>query len=445
MALELARAGRQAVVLEAGEEYAGNDYPCDELTGSTRLYWNGGYEPLSGARIGMLRGKAVGGSTVVNSALLDRFEGGIWDQWRDISGVPHFTHAAAQPDYAAVAADMAIATVPRSAWNTGARVLAGAMGRRGLAVQPLVRATAGCAEEGMDCLHCLFGCRQGRKQSAAVTTLREARALGAQLRTGVEMRVLRLDAGMPLLEGVDAAGCPLRVRARHVVLAAGAVGTTALLLRSGLGRRIPRLGRGIACHPSLVAIARMNHRIDAHLGTYTAIASHGPDLRRQGLKLEHMAAPPIGTAMLVPGFGRAHAQAMQSYRDLLFIELSIQDDAAGRLTVGWNGQPRVHKPLTAGDRQKLARGAALLREILHEAGAVDIWMSDELYGLHPMGGCAIGTDPARSVVDPDFRLHHDRRVTIADSSVFPAAPGHNPSLSIMALSHRAAQGLKATA
>ena len=55
-----------------------------------------------------------------------------------------------------------------------------------------------------------------------------------------------------------------------------------------------------------------------------------------------------------------------------------------------------------------------------------------------MGGCNLGTDPARSVVSPEFRLHGFRRTYAGDSSIFPNAPGINPSLTIMALSLQAA-------
>jgi choline dehydrogenase-like flavoprotein len=60
-----------------------------------------------------------------------------------------------------------------------------------------------------------------------------------------------------------------------------------------------------------------------------------------------------------------------------------------------------------------------------------------------MGGCALGTDPARSVVGPDFRLHGHRRTFVCDSSLFPSAPGINPSLTVMALALRAAEEVRA--
>jgi choline dehydrogenase-like flavoprotein len=53
-----------------------------------------------------------------------------------------------------------------------------------------------------------------------------------------------------------------------------------------------------------------------------------------------------------------------------------------------------------------------------------------------MGGCAIGKKGA--VVDERFQLQGSSRLRVVDSSIFPNAPGINPSLTIMALAHRAA-------
>jgi len=49
----------------------------------------------------------------------------------------------------------------------------------------------------------------------------------------------------------------------------------------------------------------------------------------------------------------------------------------------------------------------------------------------------MGTDPKNSVVNERFQLHGFANIFVADSSIFPAAPGINPALTIMALSHRA--------
>jgi choline dehydrogenase-like flavoprotein len=71
-------------------------------------------------------------------------------------------------------------------------------------------------------------------------------------------------------------------------------------------------------------------------------------------------------------------------------------------------------------------------------GAKEIIDGDIAIGLHLMGGCGMGVDAERSVVSPEFHVHGSRAIYAADSSIFPSAPGINPSFTIMALSLMAA-------
>ena len=55
-----------------------------------------------------------------------------------------------------------------------------------------------------------------------------------------------------------------------------------------------------------------------------------------------------------------------------------------------------------------------------------------MFSAHQMGGCPMGEDPSRSVVDARGRHHEFDNLWIADGSVFPTALGVNPQLSIYA-------------
>ncbi len=108
-----------------------------------------------------------------------------------------------------------------------------------------------------------------------------------------------------------------------------------------------------------------------------------------------------------------------------------------------SGNATVHKALNAEDRARRARGFDAIHKIFASTGAREVRDGQFGVGLHLMGGCALGTDPKRSVVGPDFRLHGHRRTFVADSSLFPNAPGINPSLTVMALALRAAEEVRA--
>jgi choline dehydrogenase-like flavoprotein len=56
----------------------------------------------------------------------------------------------------------------------------------------------------------------------------------------------------------------------------------------------------------------------------------------------------------------------------------------------------------------------------------------------------MGSDPTTSVVDPDGRFHEIENLLCADSSVFATSAGYNPTLTLVALSIRAARLLTGT-
>ena len=91
------------------------------------------------------------------------------------------------------------------------------------------------------------------------------------------------------------------------------------------------------------------------------------------------------------------------------------------------------RAVPAEDRRRRDRGRAAIRNVFRATGAREVIEGGVAIGLHLMGGCTLGVDPATSVTGPDFRLHGFDNIYAADSSVFPNAPGINPSFTIMAL------------
>jgi choline dehydrogenase-like flavoprotein len=65
-----------------------------------------------------------------------------------------------------------------------------------------------------------------------------------------------------------------------------------------------------------------------------------------------------------------------------------------------------------------------------------------VFTAHQMGGCKMGSDPARSVVDPQLRHHVVENLWVVDGSVFPTGLGVNPMESIYAVGSWAAQHVR---
>ncbi len=444
IAYELTKGGAQCVLLEAGREFHRGTYPGNEMDYTTQMFWNGGLEVTRDGRVGLLRGKCLGGTSVVNQADLDRFDELALTDWRDRSGCEFFNLGEMNRLYEYLVTHLAMGEIAPEHYNANARVFLRGLERLGYGWHPLVRAQTDCAlAHGSDCIVCLGGCPRDAKQSALVTTIREARRAGMPVETEFEAQQLLVQSDRVVVRGIQH-GARREIVAARAVLAAGALGNTALLMRSPeIAAKLPALGHKFCCHPQLMSYGVFEEPVDSHKGALQSVQTHDERLRRAGIKLENVFAPPIATAMLMPGIGRRHARHMRRYRHLASIEVAIRDDPIGRIRLDRRQRIVVDKPLSRDDRGRLDSGRQLIKELLVAGGAREVIECRQAYGLHLMGGCAIGIDATTSVVSPDFQMHGHPRLWAADSSIFPSAPGINPSFTIMALSYTASQSMLA--
>lgn len=439
LAMALSQAGLTCLLLEAGLSFDRHTYPRNEVDGNAQLFWGGGIELNTAADIGFLRPKVVGGGSIVNQALMDRFDDLAFDAWRDASGIGWLTRETLDPWYDTAEKEVELRTVPTEFENRNAVVFREGFDANGYRWAPLRRAQADCGfEQGSCCIECLMGCRRDSKQSTPVTVLKKALAAGLTLRSEFQVEHVHPTRDGVTVSGTARDGSRETYRARRLVLASGAIGNSTLLLRSGFGDRLPALGKSFFCHPQFMHLARYDEPVDAHRGPLQSYKSDEPAFRRAGFKLENVFAPPVGIAMLLPGIGAQHARFMRDIRHLACIEVAIRDTCPGRIRVGKAGTPVIEKRLDAEDRRRQAAGLAAVRNIFAATGAREVVEGTLGVALHLQGGCNLGTDPARSVTGPDFRLHGHDAIWAADSSVFPNAPGINPALTIMAMSLKAA-------
>jgi choline dehydrogenase-like flavoprotein len=439
IAHELCRAGARCLLIEAGKHYTRQTYPRNDLDGTAQLYWSGGLELGSDARMVFLRPKVVGGGSVVNQALVDRFDTDAFDSWRSASGVDFFTQEAMAPWYDRAEGEIAIQTIPAEFRNRNADIFEQGFQQLGYRLAPLRRAQKDCRyEEGNCCIECLNGCRIGSKQSTPETVLKKALELGLELRPETEALKIEATKDPIRITCKKSDGSLLTFCAARLVLASGAIGNSRLLLNSGLGKQLPSVGRNFYCHPQYMNFGIYDQPVMSHLGAFQGFKSDDAGFRQNGFKLENVYAGPAALALLVAGFGRQHHRIMERLPHFACIEVCTRDTRPGRITVNRKGKAVVVKRRNAVDLERYRKGLAVIDEIFTITGAKQILHGTVGIGLHLMGGCVIGTDARGSVVSPDFHLHGHPKIFCADSSVFPNAPGINPSLTIMALSKKAA-------
>jgi choline dehydrogenase-like flavoprotein len=433
-------AGMSCLLLEAGKHFNRKTYPRKEVDANSQLYWSGGIELNKRADIGILRPKVVGGGSIVNQALLDRFDDLALDSWKDVSGVSFFDRKTLDPYYDQVLGDVHTQEIPAEYRNGNADIFIKGFKKNGYKCAPLVRAQKDCRYgDGNDCIECLAGCRIDSKQSSAITVLPKALANGLELISEFEVTTVESRAGIVRVTGKDKYGNVHTFRAGNLTLASGAIGNSKILLNSGFQKQNKNIGKNFYTHPQFMTLGLYDHKINAQKGPFQAMKSNDRNFRLNRFKLENVFGPPVAISMLLPGIQKRHQGLMKKITQMACIEVAIRDQNPGTIRVNSKGRVIIDKVIDKRDQATKDKGLAAIHNIFNSTGAREIIDGNFNIGLHLMGGCNMGVSGANSVIDPEFRLHGHKNIFSADSSIFPDAPGINPSLTIMALSKMAGE------
>ena len=440
IAQELCKASWDCLMLEAGKFFNRDTFPRNEMDGNAQLYWNGGLEIDTHAKVAMLRPKVVGGGTIVNQALIDQCDANVLKAWQQESGVDYFNEQDLAPWYKKAEGNVTIQKIPEELWNRNSRIFKEGFQKNGFKYAPLRRAQKDCRyKDKNDCIECLNGCRIDSKQSTPVTSLKRALAAGLQLQPEFEVTHIKKDGPLIHVSGQAADGTQQSFTTKKLVMAGGSMGNTKILFTSGLARDLPMVGNNFYTHPQNMVLARYNEPVNAHKGPFQTLKSDDPNFRAQGFKLENVFAPPASFAMLLPGYGRLHQSLISRINHFACIEVAVRDTQRGKIRVDSNGKLKITKFLNQEDKKRMRLGLDAIDKIFRSTGAAEVIPSRFCIGLHLLGGCNMGQSKRTSVVDPEFHLHGHKNIYLADSSIFPSAPGINPSLTIMALSLKAAE------
>jgi len=337
-------------------------------------------------------------------------------------------------------------------------------------VRANVRAEGPGQRNCVGCGYCNIGCKYDRKLSMLDTALPWAqRDFPGKLDIYAECEVRHIATARSghngtrratAVEGQLPDGRRLTVRARKVVLSAGAIASSWLLMKSGIGRALP-VGQGLCFNMGAPLTADFTDPVRAYEGLQ--ISHFGRPRPERGWVFETWYNPPVAQALNMPGWFERHYANMRRYDHLMAVGILVGTESNGRVARAVTGGPDVVYQPTVGDRRKLADAMVELGRILFAAGArrvlVNGWNDYELTSPnnlpdlmrlaldpaeltlgtgHPQGGNALSQHPDRGVVGPDFRVHGTSNVFVCDASVFPSSLTVNPQLTIMSLAHYAA-------
>ncbi|MBM3267268.1 MAG: GMC family oxidoreductase [Candidatus Sericytochromatia bacterium] len=451
LAWSLARRGWRVAVVEAGEVAR----PVTPRLAMERYYLQQGMVvSLAGGMIPVLAGRAVGGTTVINSGTClmpppDRLE--AWDR---LAGTD-FAAGGLDPYLAAVWDQLPVKVPERSLLGPSNLLIEEgllALGRRDTYVLP--RNAPDCRGSGVCCFVCPTGAKRGTDRAFLPEAVAAGCALLASTRAervrefadGVEVRVSGPEGRRTL-------------RCRHLVLAGGAFGTVGLIRANRLGSAWRMAGRDLRIHPASKAFAYFPRPLHGERGVPQGLGYMAPDLPR--LNFEGIHTPVGVAAQIMPLAGERQRWWLDRYENVASFGMSVQDRATGRVHFG-GGHPQVWYRLDPRDARDLGAGLLLVARAFFAAGAqrvllpvlgmqaefgaeADLDRVDPAEvtparllcaGFHPQGTAGIGR-----VVDRDQRLAGSARIWVADASVFPDSPRVNPQITIMALSLRLADRL----
>ncbi|MEA2683503.1 MAG: choline dehydrogenase [Chloroflexota bacterium] len=457
--------GLRILLLEAGPD-PGLAPPDDILhprlgSGVEAFDWDY-LDPTIG--LGLPRGRILGGSSAVNATIAMRGQPQDYDQWAAMGAtgwgwddcLPYFRRLETDADF-------------------GDREYHGNSGPIHVERAPLMAGeqlyVAACEELGHSRVadHNEPGAigvgpiprnmKDGVRQSVLVTYLAVAR--------GRENLVIRADALVDrlALEGERVVGVHLgggeEIRARHVVLAAGAYNSPALLLRSGIGGRDELAAVGIECRHDLPGVGR--NLMDHPVTLVTLLTDYAPDpsvlrfpvalkMRAGGGELDDLKLSYYpGDAFNMPGLTGIFIEVNDS-RTRGTVTLRSADPAeAPDIQHGFLSDPHDVRLMQVG-----VRHAAEIAEVMSRSAQCELLLPDPATvadddllrehclqfhgtGYHPAGTCRMGSagDP-EAVVGPGLEVHGLGGLHVADASVMPTLPRCNINLPTMMIGERAA-------
>jgi cholesterol oxidase len=525
-ASRLARLGRSVCVLERGRELRPGDYPDTPWRALRQLQVrtprrrigsrSALFELHADDEVSVMVGCGLGGTSLINAGVALRPPAWVFDDERWPAELRGRGSDALAP-YFERAERMLGSTPYPDDWPDPVKLAALTVAAEGVAAtveRPRINVTfeagvnaAGIRQEAcVLCGDCVSGCNHNAKNTVLVNYLPDAVAHGAEIFCETPVRTVRPASGGRggWIVTFDAAGHGRRrlgapasfVFADVVVLAAGTLGSTQILMRSrteGLAVS-PLLGSRFSGNGDVLAFAYDAEMPVRGIGTgrrpSTPETSVGPcitgmvDLtadRTRALLVEEGAIPGALRPLMPAAFAVA-SEAGGSGGPVAFVRrlggrlwrnpgrrlawrggaaddtltyLVMSDDAGdGRLRldgdtvrVDWEG---------AGDRPVFDRNAEVLRKMSASLGATFVgnplstpMFNESLVTVHPLGGCPMADDGAGGVVDHAGRVFtglsgevHDGLV-VADGAVVPRPLAVNPLLTISALAERASELLAA--
>jgi choline dehydrogenase-like flavoprotein len=449
LAYRFAESGRRVLVLERGPHVDPRQFTDDEVAQYLRLYNEGALQLAANFSLQVLQGMCVGGGTTINNALCLPPPELVLEAWE-----PHgLDRAGLREAIEEVRAWFEVAPIRDATTTAAAKRFHAAAAELGLPGElEVMEANISVACRGTG--YCNIGCGYGAKLSTLDMVLPLAQQrFGLELMADVRVEQVECQGAraVRVVGRHGPSGARVAVEADEIVVAAGAIGSSSLLERSGFGG--DAVGRDLHFNINSPLAADFPEPVDSFAGIQMSHAYRAPGGVPDYL-VETWFNPPATQALAMPGWFDRHFENMLRYR-----HMACAGVLAGTTTPGRVKDGRIEFDASPEDRQRVVDGLQVAGRIWLHAGAERVmpatfgWQEYRtpeslaelprrilqtgdllLTSAHPQGGNALG-----AVVDEEFRVRGMENLYVCDASVFPSSVHVNPQLTVMGLAQYAAR------
>jgi choline dehydrogenase-like flavoprotein len=472
LAWEMAEQGRTVVLLEKGGYHPKEDFDQKEDDMIPMLYKNSGLQFTIPGGIAVAQGSCVGGSTVVNDAVCFRTPDAVLGWWTDQLKIENVSPDSMKKYFDKVEKRISVSEVQPYELNKNNLILKTGAERLGWAAGVNSRNCKNCRQ----CGNCQIGCYYGTKQSMLETYISDTQTVhGNLVKIYSDTTANTLVKSGRVVSGVkatvtrnDGRTFDLSVKAKLVIVSAGTIASSQLLLQSNLNVN-GQVGKGVAIHPSPAMIGDFEEEINGNQGIPMAYHCHEFSVLNtgnRGYMLESIFLPPYQFSLPIPGIEYEHKELMSRYPHYALVGSLLQDESVGTVLLGGPMGAVLYYELTKGDAKMMIGGMKSAARALLAAGATMVitshrrrtvlYSDDDLHLIdergvspdaisigsgHPQGGNRMGGAEQNSVVDSYSKVYGFDNLFVCDASIFPTSIGVNPQLTVMALATRAAENI----
>ena len=408
VARELARAGKNVILVERGRDHRGAFYYGTHL--GALIYGDKSCLLFTEEGLNVVRPLMTGGATNMFTGSAARPPSWLKDKY----GVDIDAYVEE------IIKELRIEPLPDELLGTASKRLMEAGNSLGYDWQPLMKFFDPVRSSKFDCgAKCMLGCRCGAKWTAN-EYVDDAVNAGCELLTQARTDELIIEDGQVLgIRGKIGSRAPFEITAEVVVLAAGGIGTPIVMQNSGFFEA----GHGIAMDTTTIVYGVSK---DRGIGFEPPMSVAYTD-DENGYMLSTLMDPWMLYPIINSLKGIKYPLSWPKYRRTLGMMIKIKDEISGGITM----EGRISKPLTDRDRYRLNHASIVARKILVRAGCdPDSIFVGPLRGTHPCATVRIG-----EMLDENLRSELEN-LYVCDASSFPEALDRPTVLTIIGLARR---------